>query len=143
MVCLSLASGLSDSPDGFPPAVPGVFSGSLPAPLGLGGELNSLLELLSSCCEEPTSPREVLDSLGILSLVLPPVSQGGGVLGGRGRSSAAQWLVSSWVLVGWMVALVSGRCSHVPPYSKAWLQWRLLVSPTRGALHSACWCGGF
>ena len=86
MVSLSLVSGLSDSPNGFPPAVPGVFSGSLPAPLGLGGELNSLIELLSLCCEEPTSPREVLDSLGFLSLVLPLGGWGEGVLVWRGRS---------------------------------------------------------
>ena len=70
MISLSLAFGLSDSPDGFPPALPGVFSCSLPAPLGSGGELNSLLELPCLCCEEPTSPREVLNSPGILSLVL-------------------------------------------------------------------------
>ena len=207
MVSLSLASGF---PDGFPPTLPRVFSRSLPAPFGLHGELNSLLELLGLCREEPTSPlkggqgvgvlvgrgrssaaqwpvspsvlvgqvaapvssgrlhvppcsmawlcgseeptssREVLDSLGILSLVLPPVSQGGGVLGGRGHSYTAQWLVSPCVLVGWMVALVPDGRSHVPPCSIAWLgsplgccQWRPLVTPTRGALHSACWCRGF
>ena len=99
MVSLSLASGLSDSPDGFPPTVPGDFSMSLPAPLGSGGELNSLLELLSSCSEEPTSLREVLDSLGILSLVLPLGGWSACVLVWRGHSLAAQWPVSPGVFL--------------------------------------------
>ena len=93
MVSLSLASGFSESPDGFPPAVWGVFSRSLPAPLGSGWELSSLLELLRSCCEEPTSPREVLDSLGILSLVLSLDGWGEGVLVWGEGSLAAWWPV--------------------------------------------------
>ena len=97
MVYVFLASGLSDFPDGFTPAVPGVFSGSLPAPLGLGGELDSLLELFSLCCEEPASQREVLDSFWILSLVLPLGDWGAGVLVGQGRSLATQWPVSPGV----------------------------------------------
>ena len=57
MVSFFLASGLSDSPYGFRLAVLGVFSNSLPAAMGLGWKLNSLLELLSSCCEEHTFLR--------------------------------------------------------------------------------------
>ena len=97
MISLSLASGLSDSPDGFPPAVPGVFFSSLPAPLGSGGEPYSLLELLSLCCEEPTSLQKDLNSPGILCLVLPLGGCGKGVLVWRGRFLAAQWLVSPGV----------------------------------------------
>ena len=137
MVSLSLASGLSNSPDGFPPDLPRVFFGSLPAPLGLGGELNSLLELLRLCREEPTSPLEVLNTLGVPSLVLPLGGQGGGVLGGRGRSSAAQWLVSPCVLVGRVAALVLDGRLHVPPCSMA-----LLGSPLGfawGGVDGALW----
>ena len=97
MVSLSLASCLSDSPDGFPPAVPGSSSGvSLPLWARVG-KLNSLLELLSLCCEEATSPLEVFDSLGILSLVSPLVGWRKGVLVWRGLSLAVQLLVSPGV----------------------------------------------
>ena len=129
MVSLSLASG-------FPPALPRVFSGSLPAPLGLGGELNSLLELLGSCREEPASPLEVLDSLGILSLVLPLGGQGVGVLVGRGRSSAVQWPVSPRVLVGQVVVPVSGGRLDVPLRSMAWLCGREEPTSLREVLNS-------
>ena len=71
--------------------------------------------------EEPTSPLEVLNSLGILSLVLPLGGQGRGVLVGRGRSSAAQWLVSPRIFIGRVAALVLDGRLHVPPCSMAWL----------------------
>ena len=48
--------------------------------MGLGGELTSLLELLGSSHEKPTSPLEVLDSLGIISLGVPLGGQGVGAL---------------------------------------------------------------
>ena len=121
MVSLSLASGLSDYPGWLPSGCAGVFSWSHPAHLGFIGELNSLLELLSLCCEEPTSLLEVVDSIGILSLVLPLGCQGGGMLVGRGRSSAAQRLVSPRFLVEQVYVLVSGGRLHVPPCSMAWL----------------------
>ena len=121
MASLSLASGLSDSQHGFPPAVVGVFSGSIPAPLGLGGELNMLLELFSLCCEEPTSPREVLDLLEILSLALPLGGHSGGMLVGRGCSFAAQWTVSLRILVEQVTAPVSDWRLHVPLCFMAWL----------------------
>ena len=136
MGSLSLASGLTNSPDGFPAALPRVFSRSLQAPLGSGGELNSLLELLSSCREEPTSPLEVLDSLGILSLLLPLGGQGGDVLVGRGRSSAVQWPISPRVLVGQVAAPVSGGCLHVPPCSMTWLCGREEPTSLREVLDS-------
>ena len=123
---------------------PRVLVGQVAVPV-LGGRLHVPPCSLAWLCgrEESTSLREVLDSLGILSLVLPPASQGGGVLGGLERSYAAQWLVSPCVLVGRVVALILGGPLHVPPCSMAWLQWRPLVSPRRGTLHSACRCGGF
>ena len=74
-----------------------------------------------SGCEEPTSLRELLNSLLVLSLVLPTVSQGWGVFGGWGGSSATQWLVSPRVLLGRVAALVSDGLLHVPPCSMAWL----------------------
>ena len=97
MVSLSLVSGLSTSPDGFPQALPRVFSGSLPAPFGLHGELNSLLELLGLCCGESTSLLDFLDSLGILSLVLPLGGQGRGGRLGLGRFMASL-VPGSWSL---------------------------------------------
>ena len=54
------------------------------APFDWDEELNSLLETLDSFLEEPTSPRKVLDSLGILSLVVPLDSQGESSLQGWG-----------------------------------------------------------
>ena len=54
------------------------------APLDWDKELDSLLETLDSFREEPTFPRKVLDSLGILSLVVPLDSQGESSLQGWG-----------------------------------------------------------
>ena len=84
-VCLSVPSRKTN----FTPVVGSllrleVFSGSVPAPLGSGGEPNSLLEWLSLCYEEPTSLREVL------YLVLPLRGWGRGKRVWRGRFLATQ-----------------------------------------------------
>ena len=140
MVSLSLAFGLSDSTDGFPPVMLGVLSGSLPAPLRLGGELNSLLELLSLCSEEPTSPQEVLNSLGILSLVLTLGGWGKGLWVWRGHFLTAQWPVFSGVFLAtlWPWYFPFGNSfvvapwpwwflSHRSPLAVSWLGQFLLV----------------
>ena len=118
------------------PVSPSFLVGQVAAPVS-SGRLHvppcSMAWLCGS--EEPTSSREVLDSLGILSLVLPLVGQDEGVLVGRGRSSVARWLVCPCVLVGQTAGPVSDVCPRVPPYIMPWLLCMLPVG--LGVLGSA------
>ena len=60
----------------------GLYGGFI-TPSDWGEDVNSLLERLNLLREEPTSLWKVLDSLGILSLVVPLDSQGKGGLQGQ------------------------------------------------------------
>ena len=59
-----------------------------------------MLETLNSFCEEPPFPWKVLNSLVILSLVVPLDSQGESGLLGRGRSRPSCCLITSVLSVG-------------------------------------------